>query len=199
MRRHLLVFAYLSLLCGVAIVVASTSLPAAADERERPQHAGPNHTGSGVCPPVQSSSLATIVYGTVIVNGASAPIGTVVQARSPRGHVVGCFVVQSAGNYGMMYVYGEDNSVSPAIPGMRAGEIIAFRVNGAAATANPALAWANDYLSAPPHQVALAAQGASPTPTRTPTRTPTVTRTPTRTRTAPAPTARVYLPMIVAR
>ncbi len=189
MRRHLIAFACLSLLCGVAIAVASVSLPAVAGESERSPHAGPGHTGSGVCPPVQSSSLATIVYGTVIINGAPAPIGAVVQARSPRGHVVGCFVVQSAGNYGMMYVYGEDNSVSPAIPGMRPGETIAFRVNNAVAAATPALAWANDYLSASPHQVALSAQILTPTPTRTPTRTPTAT----------APAARVYLPMIVTR
>jgi hypothetical protein len=112
---------------------------------------------AGVCPPVSNTPLFTIVYGTVTLNGAAAPVGTVVEARSPRGDVVGCFVVSTAGNYGSMYVYGEDTSVSPPVPGMRNGEVVAFRVNGAAATASPELVWHNDHDL---HQVALSATSA---------------------------------------
>jgi hypothetical protein len=117
---------------------------------------------AGTCPPVQISSLRTIVYGAVTVDGTNAAAGTVVEARSPRGDVVGCHVVTSPGSYGMMYVYGEDTSVSPPVPGMRNGETVAFWVDGVTATANPTLTWANDWQTSPPHQVDLAAAGAPP-------------------------------------
>jgi len=109
---------------------------------------------AGVCPPVQNTPLFTIVYGTATLNGAAAPVGSVVEARSLRGDVVGCFAVSTAGNYGSMYVYGEDTSVSPPVPGMRNGEVISFLVSGASATASPQLAWSNDHDL---HQVNLSA------------------------------------------
>ena len=67
-----------------------------------------------------------------------------------------------AGSYGMMYIYGEDTSVSPTIPGMRAGETVAFRVDGSAATATPGLTWANDAQSGSPHEISLSASAAPP-------------------------------------
>jgi hypothetical protein len=109
---------------------------------------------AGVCPPVPNTPFFTIVYGTVTLDDADAPIGTVVEARSPRDDVVGCFVVSEAGNYGAMYVYGKDISVNPPVPGMQSGEVIAFYVNGAEATASPELAWSNDRDL---HQVNLSA------------------------------------------
>ena len=117
----------------------------------------------GVCPPVQNTPSFTIVYGTALANGLDAPLGTAIEARSPRGDVVGCFVVADAGDYGAMYVYGEDTSVTPALPGMRSGEAISFRLDGAAAAADPVLAWAGDRDL---HQVDLSA-----TTTATETRT----------------------------
>jgi hypothetical protein len=118
---------------------------------------GARPVAAGVCPPVQNTPLFTIVYGTVTLNGAAAPVGTVVEARSPRGDVVGCFVVSTVGNYGSMYIYGEDTSVSPPVPGMRNGETISFRVNSASATASPQIAWSNDHDL---HQVNLSATAA---------------------------------------
>ncbi len=110
----------------------------------------------GVCPPVQNTPFFTLAYGAVTLDGVSAPVGTVVEARSPRGDVVGCFEVTTAGNYGMMYVYGEDTTVTPPIPGMRASESVAFYVNGSPATATPTLTWANDKTW---HEVNLVAVG----------------------------------------
>jgi hypothetical protein len=115
---------------------------------------GSRSVAAGVCPPVSNTPFFTIVYGTVTLDDADAPVGTVVEARSPRDDVVGCFVVSEAGNYGAMYVYGEDVSVNPPVPGMRSGEVIAFYVNGAEATASPELAWSNDRDL---HQVDLSA------------------------------------------
>jgi hypothetical protein len=116
---------------------------------------GSRSVAAGVCPPVPNTLLFTIVYGTVTLDDAAAPVGTVVEARSPRDDVVGCFVVSEAGNYGAMYVYGEDTSVSPPVPGMRSGEVVAFYVNGAEAIASPELVWSNDHDNV--HQVDLSA------------------------------------------
>ncbi len=96
----------------------------------------------------------TEAYGNLSVNGAPAPIGTLVEALNPRGDVVGCFVTTAAGEYGLMRIYGEDASVTPPIPGMRSGETVTFRINGRPATATPPLIWQNDRLG---HTVDLAA------------------------------------------
>lgn len=109
------------------------------------------------CPTGGGTPYFTIVYGPVQLDGADAPAGAIVEAVSPRGEVTGCFEVTTAGHYGTMYVYGEDTSVTPALPGMRAGEEIAFRVNGTAATASPTLDWANDRDL---HELDLAATSA---------------------------------------
>jgi len=111
-------------------------------------------TTAGTCPPVQNTLKYTIVYGSVTVDAVAAPAGSVVEARSPRNDVVGCFVVTSAGEYGAMFVYGEDTSVSPPVPGMQPGEPVTFRVNSVSATANPTLTWADDKAA---HRVDLTA------------------------------------------
>jgi hypothetical protein len=116
----------------------------------------------GVCPPVSNTTKYTIAYGSATVGGAAAPVGAVVETRSPRGDAVGCWIVTTAGSYGMMYIYGEDTSVSPTIPGMRAGETVVFRVDGNTASATPSLTWANDGQSGSPHQIDLAASATSP-------------------------------------
>jgi hypothetical protein len=74
------------------------------------------------CPDVPRTPRVTIAYGTVQLDGSGAPAGTVVTAESPRGDLVGCFRVVTSGHYGSMYVYGEDLSAVPPIPGMRDGE-----------------------------------------------------------------------------
>jgi hypothetical protein len=89
----------------------------------------------------------------VTIAGNPAPTGTLIEALNPRGQVVGCFVVQAAGYYGFMPVYGEDTTATPPIPGMRDGETVRFRVGGQEAIASPLLIWHNDQNV---HEVALA-------------------------------------------
>lgn len=96
---------------------------------------------------VSETPYFTDVYGDVAMLGQGAPIGTVITALNPRGDVVGCFVVGTSGRYGFMRVYGEDTSAWPTIPGMRAGELVEFRVSGASAVATPLLYWQADYGS----------------------------------------------------
>ncbi len=107
---------------------------------------------AGGCPPVQNTPSFTIAFGTVKLDGSDAPVDSVVEARSPRGDTVGCFEVTTAGHYGFMYVYGQDSSVQPPIPGMRADETVTFYVNGSAATVSPELVWHDDR---DPHEVAI--------------------------------------------
>ena len=140
---------------AVLLLLAALSIPGSfVEARLLPPTA---HAGlRGLCPPVQNTPYFTIAYGAVTLDGASAPVGTVVEAHSPRGDVVGCFEVTTAGNYGMMYIYGEDTTVTPPIPGMRAGETVTFYVDGSPATATPSLTWTNDKTW---HQVDLVAVG----------------------------------------
>lgn len=134
------------------------------------RHSGPALAQS--CPEVQNTPKFTIVWGAVQWNGQDAPIGTVIEARTPAargGDTVGCFVVTSVGDYGMMFIYGEDTSVSPTIPGMRTDETIEFFINDTAATADPAQTWSGDKDV---HQVNLTASG-STAPTAAFSGTPT--------------------------
>ncbi len=101
---------------------------------------------------VQQTPYFTDAYGDVAILDQNAPVGTVIEARNPRGETVGCFVVSTAGQYGFMRIYGEDTTATPPIPGMRAGELVAFRVNGAPAVATPLLYWQADYST---HRVDL--------------------------------------------
>ena len=64
---------------------------------------------------------------------------------NPRGDRIGCAVTTAEGIYGYTRAYGQDDSVVPPIPGMRAGEAIRFSVNGVAArTDPPTVTWRDD-------------------------------------------------------
>lgn len=100
------------------------------------------------------------VYGSVNVNvtttnpGEPAPVGTLIQAFDPRGQLVGSYTVTTAGTYGYLRIYGEDDSAVPLIPGMRENELVTFKVNGAPAVARPSFYWSDDHQV---HQVDLVA------------------------------------------
>ncbi len=138
------------------------------------------------CGAVQQTPYFTIAYGHVQIDHVDAAPGTQVEAYNPRGDLVGCFVVQTEGLYGAMFVYGEDASITPPIPGMRHGESVLFRVDGVNANAEPILTWANDLDL---HEITLAVGGeATPEPTQTPTQTITPpTPSPTDTTVPPTP------------
>jgi len=69
-----------------------------------------------------------------------------VEAFSPRGDRVGCFVVHTSTYWGYMRVYGEDTLVNPPIPGMREGEEVRFELNGAPIHTVPlVVTWHNDW------------------------------------------------------
>ena len=120
-------------------------------ERERVGTLAPQHP----CTHAQVSPYLTLAYGEVRLDGRPAPVGTVVEAVTPRGEVAGCFAVQHEGAFGVMPVYGAD--ADGVTSGFREGEVIAWRVNGQAA-AGLELAWADDKEV---HQMRLAAGAAA--------------------------------------
>ncbi len=156
----------LAILTALAFLVLAGASVGAMETTQAAKPVAP----SGVCPAVQNTLYFSIVYGPVTLDGVDAPVGTVVEARNPRGDTAGCFVATDAGSYGTFYVYGEDVSVKPPAPGMRDGEVVAFYVDGYSATASPQLAWADDHSI---HQVGLDADTITATATVTPTVEPT--------------------------
>jgi hypothetical protein len=164
MRR----WGHTSLLSFVAAAVLFVWPGQAARTTAPPGWVYPKDAANG-CPSVPPTPSFSIAYGTALLEGADAPVGTVVQAVNPRGDVAGCFEVTYAGHYGAMFVFGEDNSVQPPIPGMRPGETIIFRVAGLAASATPTLVWSNDHEV---HEVALSASTPVPCYTLTTSASP---------------------------
>ena len=82
----------------------------------------------------------TIFYGTVMLGNRPYPAGAWVEALSPRGEVVGCSQIVEQGVYQFLRVYGADED----IPGMGAGEAVAFRVNGQIVELDNPPYWQND-------------------------------------------------------
>ncbi len=114
------------------------------------------------CPQLQNAQYKTVVYGDLLVNGQNVSPGSMLLARSPRADIVGCQIIETAGTYGLIYVYGEE--IAPngtTIPGMRGGEKVAFSIDGVTASASPVLFWANDGQDTS-HAVALSATFSSP-------------------------------------
>jgi len=94
---------------------------------------------TGPCARVRVTPSSLLAYGAVTINGAPAPVGSVVEAVTPRGDVAGCVVVVEAGHYGLIELYGED--LDAVTPGWRVGEPIRWRVNGIEAESSVALTW----------------------------------------------------------
>jgi len=147
-----------SLLSGLLLFAVFPAFPA---PDFAPFHMISQSTAEGECPSFEITSKFTIAYGNADFSSGPAQSGAVVTARSPRGDVVGCYVVDSSGNYGAMYIYGEDTSVTPTIPGMRIGEPVAFYLDEISAASTPTLYWQNDRDI---HAIDLLASG-EPAPT----------------------------------
>ena len=110
------------------------------------------HTPASTCD-VAGTPFFTEYYGTVMLNGEPAPIGTVVEAYNPREERAGCVRVTIPGYYPYLRVYREDLDANPPITGMRLGEDVTFKVNGQLVQTDPSsVIWADDLAQ---HQVNL--------------------------------------------
>ena len=72
--------------------------------------------------------------------GAPVPVGSVVEAYDPDGVLCGRFVVQQAGRWGVMHVYGDDPS-TPEDEGAVAGDALTFTINGKPVEMDRAVTW----------------------------------------------------------
>jgi len=106
------------------------------------------------CDGTTPTPYLTVVYGQVMVNGGPAPAGTRVEVVTPRSEVAGCFVVERPGQFGFAHVYGEDATANPPIGSFRAGEPLAFRVNGLPVESLDVVRWQDDRT---PHAITLSA------------------------------------------
>jgi hypothetical protein len=148
-----------TLATATATATATQSLPAG--QQRIPLEVGWNWFSFNVipappvgadCSTLQTTPYFSHYYGAITLDGQAAPVGARVEMFSPRGDRVGCFVTTLAGIYPFTRVYGED--IASAIPGMRAGEAVTFKVNGVTATTSPTALWQDDKIG---HQVDLVA------------------------------------------
>jgi len=85
---------------------------------------------SGASAEVIPTSVFVSFYGTASFNGNPLPVGSIVDAYDTSGVHCGTYTVHTAGQYGFMPVYGEDQYGDGAQP----GETITFYINGALAS-----------------------------------------------------------------
>ena len=111
----------------------------------------PQQAGTGACDPVSPTPHFAVIYGEIAIGSAPAPGGTVVEVIDPSGMVAGCSVVRHPGHYGYIHVYGSEGGGQPAL-GLREGDRLTLRVNGAPISGPEGLRWSKDPT---PHQVNL--------------------------------------------
>ena len=83
-------------------------------------------------------------YGSLTIDGESAPVGTIVQAFDPQGMLCGKSIVKDAGVFGFAHVYGDDEMTPYKDEGARQGDAITFYVNGELAIADRLPIWTHD-------------------------------------------------------
>ena len=154
-----------------------------------PTPTGPAPTATPTATPAGTpitTNLWVDFYGTnSFFSGGPLPIGAVVRAYDPDGVLCGQFTVHTAGQYGIMPVYGDD-PMTPEDEGARPGDTISFTINGVPATPlgpdDPIWTTHGDRRHVELNAVPSAAT-ATPT-TAAMTATPTATATATHTATA---------------
>ncbi len=124
----------LRLLAGIVVILTLGTIVACAGEPSgRPEPAAPFANATPQPPSksglVKPTFVWTDFYGSVSVQGRAAPAGTIVEARTSDGLILGQFVVVDAGRYGILAAYGDDVT-TPEKDGALAGEKLLFFVNG---------------------------------------------------------------------
>jgi hypothetical protein len=76
----------------------------------------------------------TFAGDSCTINGVLIPIGTEITAFDPQGVLCGRFVTKTLGQYGSMFVYGDDEYSPLVDEGCVAGDHIVFKINGEVAT-----------------------------------------------------------------
>lgn len=113
--------------------------------------------------PVQPIAAATNTWvdfycGANTYRGYDLPIGAIVEAIDPDGVKCGEFMVTTAGEYGFMHVYGDDE-FADGDQGAVAGDQLRFFVNGIEAMTSSTPIWTQDRDV---HEVCLDVQDVTP-------------------------------------
>jgi hypothetical protein len=108
-------------------------------------------TPEGGCPVVPVTPHYTAIYGALTLVDGPAPVGTVVEALTPRGELAGCFQVQTSGAYGFLTLFGADQTVADS-PGFRVGDPITLRIAGQAVLLPEPFRWQDDKQT---HEIAV--------------------------------------------
>jgi hypothetical protein len=142
----------------------STHVPTSTPPPTATRTATPTATPTPVIDEPTATNTFCNFYGIMSrLDGAPLPAGAVVRAYEPNGRLVGKFVVHTAGQYGVLPVYGDD-PVTPMQDGTLLGDSITFTVNGlpAVAIGPDASIWT---MHGDLRRVELVAGGAVATPT----------------------------------
>ncbi|HPP11846.1 MAG TPA: hypothetical protein PKW42_03855, partial [bacterium] len=78
--------------------------------------------------PVAKTPSVREFYGVITINGVPAQSGDEVGAFDPQGVCCGAFVVEHAGYYGYLPVYGDDSTTPAEDEGAENGDTITFRI-----------------------------------------------------------------------
>ena len=104
-----------------------------------PTVAAPTVVQTGIHP----TPINADFYGDVLIDGESAPVGTVITAYDPQGVLCGRYTVKKAGRFGFQHVYGDDRT-TPIDEGAKRGDVITFYVNGQPAISDEPSVWISD-------------------------------------------------------
>ncbi len=66
-------------------------------------------------------------WGTLTLDGAPAPVGTIVAAYDADGVYCGDFIIAEAGQYGFLHAYGDDSTTTTTDEGAVSGDSISFK------------------------------------------------------------------------
>jgi hypothetical protein len=78
--------------------------------------------------PVKFTDTSCGFYGTVQISGVDIGVGDEVGAFDPDGVCCGTFTVHTAGLYGYLSVYGDDNTTPDVDEGAKTGDTITFKI-----------------------------------------------------------------------
>jgi len=104
-----------------------------------PTVAAPTVLQSGIHP----TPINADFYGDILIDGKSAPVGTVITAYDPEGVLCSRYTVKKAGRFGFQHVYGDDKT-TPIDEGAQRGDVITFYVNGQPAISDGSSVWISD-------------------------------------------------------
>ena len=131
---------YMSVPLTLAYPAMLLARAASTDEPAPEEYALERNLAGDRCAAVRATPDAMPLYGVARLGASLAPAGSLVEALTPAGAVVGCARVGADGQFGAMLLYGADEL--GGIAGFHAGDAVRLRINGR--TVLTSVAWQNE-------------------------------------------------------